>query len=169
MEALAHNLEEFCPLCGGWVSASTFNYNKGFCVECTTSISEPGCTRCGEPVQQRTMCKSCTMEVWYERHGDEVEFLVVTKGYSVAQAREIVRKMIRPTCNCCGSVIQWGTPGETLFCKANKRCHAMYGKYKRLVRKGMSPSAAMTQLRHKDEREVTYSGRLIAVPSVSTC
>jgi len=92
------------------------------------------------------MCKSCSQEAWYEKHGDELEYLMVTKGYTV----------------------KWGTPGETLFCKSNKRCHSAYNKYRRLIRKGATPSAAMKQLRGKEEREVTYSGRFIAVSTATT-
>ena len=114
------------------------------------------------------MCKSCSQEAWYEKHGDELEYLMVTKGYTVAQARAVIQKMVRPICNCCGSVIKWGTPGETLFCKSNKRCHSAYNKYRRLIRKGATPSAAMKQLRGKEEREVTYSGRFIAVSTATT-
>jgi len=152
--------EEFCPRCGDWVSASEFNYNEGFCLACSLV---QGCTRCGGPVHQRTMCKPCSQEAWYEKHGDEVEYLVVTKGYTVAQARQTIQKMVRPICNCCDSVIRWGTPGETLFCKSNKRCHSARNRYNRLISKGATPSEALAQTRGTKERKVTYSGRFIAV------
>lgn len=109
------------------------------------------------------MCKSCREEIWLIKHGDEVEYLMVTKGYTVTQARVAVTEMIRPICQCCGHVIKFGTPGETLFCKSNRTCHSVYNKYKRLVKKGATPGAALAQLRSRKEREVTSVGILVRV------
>jgi hypothetical protein len=167
LEAALTLSDEFCPNCGQWVSATTFNFNEGFCLTCSKTLAsrESRCTICRRTVSHRTMCKACSLETWYIRHGDEVEYLVVTKGYTVAQARQTIQKMIRPICNCCGSVIRWGTPGETLFCKSNKQCHSARNRYNRLISKGATPSEALAQIRGTKERKVTYSGRFIAVGS----
>lgn len=91
------------------------------------------------------MCRHCRQEAWLDIHADELELLVVTKGYSVSYAREVIARLVRPVCKKCRKPIKGGAPGS-LFCKSNKRCHAAYNKYRRLVRSGVSHDDALREV-----------------------
>lgn len=140
--------EEFCTSCGDWFSADEFNYETGWCVECSPVSVVPTCSRCGTVLKdlRRTTCHHCRQEHWLEQHADELEFLITVKGYSLTQARVTIIKLVRPICQCCKKPIKGGTPGESLFCKSNKACHSMYGKYRRLLSKGLTKDEALAIL-----------------------
>lgn len=138
--------DNYCPNCGDWYFDSEFNHDEGWCNSCLNSRRQV-CTRCSQPTDgYRTTCQACRLEMWYEKYADEVELLIVTKGYSVSLARQVVSNMVRPICQCCKKPIKGGTPGESLFCKSNKKCHSMYNRYRRLLRKGKSPIEALREV-----------------------
>ena len=146
-DAFVDDNEQYCPSCGNWVTSDEFNGETGWCIEC--SPVSPLCANCGVVLrdQTRTMCHACRTELWLERHSDDLELLIVTKSYSVTQARIAVTKMVRPICHCCGKPIKGGTPGESMFCKSNKKCHSMYGRYRRLLKRGLTIEAALATLK----------------------
>jgi hypothetical protein len=84
-------LEEYCPSCGGWVSYLHFDHESGWCKQCVgLNDDQARCTRCGTVLPAnhgRSTCHTCRQERWLERYMDELEYLVVAKGYSVHQAR----------------------------------------------------------------------------------
>ncbi len=133
--ALTSPDEEYCPNCGSWVVYLHFNYTSGWCNDC--SPHEPQCIHCGGVLQSthRTTCSSCRQELWLARHADEIEFLVVCKGYTVAQAKIQIAKMIRPICQACFKPILGGKDGA-LFHKNKPKCHSAYVRYKKLVKQG---------------------------------
>jgi len=143
--------EEFCPSCGNWYPLREFDAETGWCVGCSPVSASPQCYRCGTVLKDtsRTTCHTCRQELWLERHSDELEFLIVAKGYSLTAARIMVTQMMRPICQCCGKPIKGGTRGESLFCKSNKVCHSMYGRYRRLLAKGLTPVLALEQVKTK--------------------
>jgi hypothetical protein len=94
------------------------------------------------------MCPICRREQWYEQHADELEFLIVAKGYTLNIARTQLTKMLRPICRACGKPIKGGTPGGTLFCKRNNQCHRQYLKYRRLLKQGLTISQALSIIKH---------------------
>lgn len=136
-----------CPNCGGWFSEVEFDHNEGWCRGCAHS-NIPSCRRCGRNGHY-PICKPCRHEIWYERHADEVELLVVTKGYSVSYARKVIVDMVRPICVSCKKPIKGGTPGESLFCSETK-CRGLRFKFRRLLKRGFTPEDAI--------REVTQNG-----------
>lgn len=149
MSQIAYDAEEYCPSCGSWVEPSEYNSETGFCITCSPVSLTPECVRCGGAMKDasRTTCHTCRQELWLERYSDELEYFIVVKGYSLTMARVTVTKMIRPVCQCCGKQIKGGTPGESLFCKSNRKCHSMYGKYRRLLSKGLTNEEALATLK----------------------
>lgn len=142
-------LDEFCSNCGEWVYYLNFNYESGWCTECTQdSVTHPTCVRCGCALahRHRSTCHTCRQELWLERHADELEFLMIVKGYSLVRAREVIAKMVRPICQCCGKPIVGAREGA-LFCKRNKQCHAMYLKFVRLRKSGLTASVALATIK----------------------
>ena len=112
------------------------------------------------------MCKACREEAWLTKHADDVEYLVVAKGYTVAHARRTVANMVRPICHSCGKVIKNGN-SKSYFCKQQVECHAAYNKYRRLVRSGLRPDAALAAVVDRNKkREVVSSGSLISVRAI---
>lgn len=150
--AVPESLEELCPSCGEWVNYLAFDHDVGWCRECSgREDGQPRCTKCGGVVQLahgRTTCPGCRQETWFEKHGDELEYLVVAKGYSLAQARLAIVKMIRPVCCACGKPIK-GAKDGALFHQASeyKRCRQAYGKYRNLVRQGLTTNEALATIR----------------------
>ena len=94
------------------------------------------------------MCHNCRQERWLERYMDELEYLVVAKGYSIHQARMIIVKMVRPICHACNKPIKGGREGA-LFHKSNehKACHAAYARYMRLRRSGLTQAEALDRVK----------------------
>lgn len=162
MEA-AHTLQSddnYCPNCGDWFIDQAFDFNEGWCRGCASSLrAAPTCSRCGRDTDgSRTMCEPCRKESWLERNADDVELLVVTKGYSVYFAIKTVSIMVRPVCQCCHKPIVGGSP-SALFCKVDKRCRVMYNRYRQLRRKGYTKVEAVrevtdgvTRPEHEEER-----------------
>lgn len=152
-------LEEYCPSCGDWVSYLHFNHAEGWCNQCVGSNDDqPRCSACGGVLPAnhgRSMCHNCRRERWLSKHLDEVEYLVVAKGYSVHQAQLIVVRLIRPVCVACNKPIKGGREG-TLFHKSNenKSCHAAYARYVRLRKSGLSELDALDRIRGQRRRGV---------------
>lgn len=150
--SIAESLDEFCTSCGEWVSMLMFDYETGWCVGCSRSDdSQPRCSRCGgvlEPSHGRTTCHSCRQELWLLAHGDDLEFLIVVKGYSVSYAREVIVKMTRPICQWCRRPIK-GAHSGAMFHKGNnyKACRSASLKFKRLLNKGLTIEEALATLR----------------------
>lgn len=140
-------VEEYCPNCGSWVFFTHFNTATGWCTDCSPlPIPEQSCTTCGGVSEGgRNTCRACRREEWLERHIDEIELFVVTKGYSISYARQLVAKLNQPLCYGCGKPIKGGSY-KSLFCKLDKRCHSMYNKYKRLLRTGKSQAEALREV-----------------------
>lgn len=146
--SVAHDLQEFCPSCGEDVNPLHFNYNTGWCNECTGTIDrQPRCTHCGDvlPDVHRTTCPTCRQERWLQQHADELEYLVVAKGYTLSHARLVLAKMVRPICKHCGKPIA-GAKDGALFHKDRKPCHSQYNKFRRLRKKGYSVESALAAL-----------------------
>jgi hypothetical protein len=93
----------------------------------------------------RSTCRACRREDWLVRYADEIELLVVTKGYTVARARDYLSRSTHPLCYNCGKPIKGGSH-KSLFCKLDKRCHSMYNRYRRLVRSGMTEIQALREV-----------------------
>ena len=152
MVELADALEEYCPSCGEWVSFLAFNHEAGWCIACSgTYDPTPRCTKCGGKIDEahgRTMCHACRQEVWLDQHADDLEFLVVTKGYSISVARETIAKLVRPRCLWCGKPIK-GAHRGALFHKAKsfKGCRSASLKFKRLTKQGLTSEQALAMLR----------------------
>jgi hypothetical protein len=151
-------LEEYCPSCGDWVNYLVFNHDTGWCNSCSgTQDHQPRCIHCGsvlQPEHGRTTCHTCRLERWLTKHADELEFLVVVKGYTIAQARLVIVKMIRPICQCCGKPIKGAKEGALFHQRAEfKRCRQAYVKYRSLVRQGLTTEEALGTIRS------TYQGR----------
>lgn len=143
-------LEEYCPSCGGWVSYLAFNHSIGWCNGCVRKDSTPRCTTCNKeinPSHGRTTCHACRLELWYERHADEIEYLVVCKGYSVYQARQLISKMIRPICQWCGIPISGAKEGA-LFHKRDL-CRKAHHRYKRMIKQGLPSQQALATIRRE--------------------
>lgn len=153
-------LEEYCPSCGGWVSYLHFDHESGWCRQCVGSNDDQArCTRCGSvlPVNHgRSTCHNCRQERWLERYMDDLEYLVVAKGYSVHQARMAIVKMVRPICHACHRPIKGGREGA-LFHKSNenKSCHAAYARYVRLVKSGLTQAQALDRIQVRTRRITT--------------
>ena len=94
------------------------------------------------------MCHNCRQERWLEKYLDELEYLVVAKGYTVHQARMAIIKMIRPICQACSKPIKGGREGA-LFHKGNenKSCHAAYARFTRLRRSGLTVEEALARIK----------------------
>lgn len=141
--------EEYCPNCGSWVVYLNFNYEVGWCTDCTQdTFPQPRCIHCGTVLENthRTTCRTCRQELWLERHADELEYLVVCKGYTVAQAKVQIAKMIRPICQHCGKPIV-GAKDGALFHRSKPKCHQAYGRYKKLLKQGLTPLDALARIR----------------------
>jgi hypothetical protein len=84
---------------------------------------------------------------------DELEYLIVAKGYSVHQARMCIVKMVRPICLACNKPIKGGREGA-LFHKGNenKSCHAAYARYVRLRKSGLTEADALDRIRVRPRR-----------------
>lgn len=106
------------------------------------------------------MCHTCRRERWLERHMDELEYLVVAKGYSVHQAQLAITKMVRPICRACDKPIKGGREGA-LFHKGNenKACHAAYARYVRLIKSGLTEREALDRIQ-KPRRHETVQLRV---------
>lgn len=153
MSTLPQQLEEYCPSCGLWHSYLNFNYDSGWCNECSGSISpQPRCIHCGDVLLgsdvYRTTCRTCRQELWLAKHAEDIEFLMVAKGYTFGQARMTVTKMVRPICVVCRKPIK-GAQDGALFHKRNenKSCHSAYIKFKQLQRSGLTVVEALATLR----------------------
>jgi hypothetical protein len=148
MTQLAEALEEYCPSCGAWVSYLAFNHTTGWCIGCSPITN--GCARCGKELQDRTRttCAECRREQWLQRHADELEFLIIVKGYSFYQSQLLIIRMTRPICNACGRPIVGGHNG-VLFHGRNqsKSCYAAYRKFKRLLNQGLTHDEALATIR----------------------
>lgn len=144
MTELASNLD-FCPCCGSW--ADDFDEITGWCRECSPQ-QEPRCSVCGEHTRLygSTVCLACKNENWLTAHSDDLEFLIVYKGYSFSRARLTVTNMIRPVCKCCGEPVKGGKPGVTLFCRTKEKCKAAYRKYRRLRNAGKAHDDALREV-----------------------
>ena len=154
MSAIPDTIEEICTSCGGWVSYLNFNYDTGWCNECSGTIdNREKCIHCGNVLQgsdlYRTTCRICRQELWLARHADEIEFLMVVKGYSFTQSRLIVIKISRPICRACKKPIKGAQEGA-LFHKRNQdnsRCHSVYLKFKSLQKTGLTTEEALAIIR----------------------
>ena len=139
---------DYCPSCGEW--DKVIDEYTCWCLDCSPQVrNKIPCNTCGEYIlisNGTTICADCKLEQWLAKYTDDLEFLIVYKGYSFSRARATVARIIRPVCKCCGKSIKGGTPGETLFCKANPRCHKMYRKYKKLMKDGMSAEDALREV-----------------------
>lgn len=94
------------------------------------------------------MCHTCRQEQWYTKHGDELEFLIVAKGYTLSQARLTITKMIRPICQACNRPIKGGKEGALFHQSAeHKRCRQAYSRYKNLRRQGLTADVALATIR----------------------
>jgi hypothetical protein len=141
--------DEFCTNCGGWYSSVEFNYDTGWCVQCSLAVDpQPRCSVCGTVLVDvsRTTCHTCRQEHWYVVYADELEFVMLVKGYSLYQAKIHIARINRPICQCCRKPIKGAAPGA-LFCKQNKACHRMYGRYRRLIQQGLSQIEALDRVR----------------------
>lgn len=139
--------EEYCPNCGGWFDPTHFNFDTGWCRECSSRIERQPRCKCGVVLTDatRSTCPTCRQEQWYEVHADELEYVMLVKGYSLYQAKLYIARITRPICQCCHKPIKGARAGR-LFCKQNKKCHSMYGKYRRLRKRGLSDIAALDKL-----------------------
>lgn len=155
--AILDRLEEYCPSCGEWVNYLSFNQDVGWCNKCVGSNeTRPQCSRCGDvlPIGHgRTTCHTCRQELWFIKYEDEVEFLMVAKGYSLWQAKLIVVKMVRPICQACHRPIKGGREGD-LFHKGknNRKCHSAYAKFARLRKSGLTTAQALATIRENQGR-----------------
>lgn len=147
--------DEYCPNCGDWYIYLNFNYEVGWCNNCA---GVPRCIHCQQPLpdRHRTTCAVCRLELWLTKYADEIEYLVVVKGYNISQAKAKVVKMVRPLCMHCGRPIKGAKEGA-LFCKTKPSCHSAYNKYKRLLKQGLTAEQALAIIR---ERPIT-KGRLV--------
>jgi hypothetical protein len=151
---LAQELDEYCPSCGEWVNYLSFSYEEGWCHACVGSSEvRPTCRRCGDVLPDghgRTTCPTCRLELWYIKYEDEVEYLMVAKGYTLGQAKLAIVKMVRPICQECGKPIKGGREGD-LFHKGNnnRKCHSAYLKFARLRRSGLTNEAALAMLHER--------------------
>ena len=86
---------------------------------------------------------------------DELEYLIVAKGYSIHQARMSIVKMVRPICQACNKPIKGGREGA-LFHKSNenKACHAAYARYVRLLKSGLTERDALDRIKVRSRRGV---------------
>lgn len=143
---VADSLDEFCANCGSWVSYLHFNFEVGWCNDCSP-ISD-SCIRCGTPLKDRTRstCETCRWEIWLEKWVDELEFLIVAKGYSVNLARVTILRMSRPICKACGRPIIGGREGALFHGRGHPACHAKYREFKRLQRSGVAADDALTRV-----------------------
>ena len=153
MTAIAvDELHEFCANCGEWVSYLHFDHSVGWCSECTQdSDSRPRCRLCGVVLASahRTTCHTCRQEAWFVLHSDELEYLMIVKGYSLSHARVVISKMVRPICHHCGKPIS-GAHNGALFCKSKKPCHTAYRRYNRLIKEqGLTPIEALAILKRE--------------------
>ena len=145
--SLAYSLD-ICPNCGDFADLDDFT---GWCADCSPQVARNSipCNTCGEPVPisyGTTICSKCKREQWLGKYTDDIEFLMAYKGYSFSKARTYVAKIVQPICKCCGRPVKGGTPGETLFCKSNPRCHRRYRQYKRLLKSGLSQEEALREV-----------------------
>jgi hypothetical protein len=94
------------------------------------------------------MCPTCRQEQWYVKHEDELEFLIVAKGYTLFQARSMITKMIRPICQACGKPIRGGSEGALFHqSRDHKRCRQAYGRYRSLQRQGLTADESLATVR----------------------
>ena len=85
--------------------------------------------------------------MWLAKHANELDYLIVVKGYSVYQARLVVSKMIRPICQWCRKPISGGKNGA-MFHKRDS-CHVAHDRFKKLVKSGLTPSEALAIIRRE--------------------
>ena len=147
-------LEHYCPNCGDWFSFLHFDFEEGWCIECSLDIDHPPqCIHCGSVLTKhdihRSTCHICRREAWLELHSDELEFLIVVKGYKKADAFKTLIRLLRPICNSCGKPIK-GAKSDALFCKVNKRCRSAYNKYRKITKSGLTPAQALAIIRGQD-------------------
>lgn len=153
-------LEEYCPSCGEWVSYLNFDHKSGWCHQCVgLNDDHARCTRCGTVLPAnhgRSTCHACRQERWLEKYMDELEYLVVAKGYSVHGARMAIIQMVRPICRACNKPIKGGREGA-LFHKSNenKSCHAAYARYVRLRKSGLTEAQALDRIQVRTRRTTT--------------
>jgi len=144
-------LEEYCPSCGEWVSYLAFNHSTGWCIACSGSDHQLRCTQCGGVIVEehgRTMCHPCRQEQWYIKHADELEYLMVVKGYSLALARTTIIRIRRPICQWCRHPIK-GANERALFHKGKdfKSCRSAAVKYNRLIKQGLTADQALATIK----------------------
>lgn len=140
--------ENFCTNCGEWFPDSEYDYEAGWCVRCVSPPSTSVCSSCGGSIPQeyrRTICNACVQENWLTRHADEIEYMIVVKGYSYSRARLVLAELIRPICVFCANPIRYGTPGESLACSEHKN-HG--NRLRRMLNQGVAPSEAIKLLRN---------------------
>lgn len=144
MTELASELD-YCPSCGRWVES--VEEETGWCRECSPN-SDPRCAVCGEhsPLYGSTVCLACKNERWLAKHTDDLEFLIVYKGYSFSRARLTVTNMIRPICKICKEPVKGGKPGITLFCRTKPKCKSAQRKYRRLRDAGKKHEDALKEV-----------------------
>lgn len=147
------NIEEFCSSCGDWVSYLNFNYDTGWCNDCSGQIDHRAkCIHCGIVLQgsdlYRTTCRTCRQELWLAKHADAIELLMVVRGYTFTQARLTITTEARPICQACNKPIKGAKEGA-LFHKRNenKSCHSAYLKFKVLTKSGLTISEALAKIR----------------------
>lgn len=162
--ALPAETEEFCTSCGEWATPDEFNYDTGWCIQCSPD-SKPRftCSRCGTALNHghRTTCPTCRQEQWYVKYADELELLIVAKGYTVVRAREVLVRIIRPLCYCCGEPIPF-VDERAVFCKRNKECRSAGLKFIRLRKTGLTAEAALARVVPRHGPEVSgYLHRVI--------
>lgn len=152
--AVPDTLEEYCPSCGRWVNYLAFDHDEGWCNECATPHdSAPKCTSCGTTLNERharTMCHACRLEEWFTQHADELEWLMVVKGYSVWKARLTITNMVRPLCQHCSKPIKGGN-SRALFHNTGA-CKTAYARYKRLQRQGLTSAQALDTLKSQSHQ-----------------
>jgi len=147
---VATHVDEFCPSCGEWVLYLRFNHAVGFCDSCYQATDDrPRCRICGNVLKSvhRTTCHVCRREAWYVLHSDELEYLMVVKGYSLSHAKITIAKMVRPICKWCNKPIA-GAHNGALFCRSKKPCHSAYRRYIRMIKQeGLTSEEAFARLR----------------------
>jgi hypothetical protein len=152
VSALPDAIEEYCASCGSWVSFLNFNYDTGWCTECSGQIDDRArCIHCSNVLQgsdqYRTTCRTCRQENWLTEHGDQIELLMIVRGLTFQQARVVIIEISRPICQACKQPIKGAKTGA-LFHKRNenKACHTVYLKFKSLTKSGLTIDQALARL-----------------------
>jgi len=121
----AQSLNEWCPNCGN--SVKRLNSYTGWCDDCSRN----------DPYIQ--------LETFLESNADHIEHYL-TKGHSLSNALRLVSTDYRPTCLCCGVVIE-RAPRTAQFCNRNEKCKWAKNRYRYLYKKrNLSKSAALAQV-----------------------